>query len=66
MSDLDLKPGSVNLAYDPRYWVCEPVPVNRKFVDNYRSIPVFGVDFIDPPLIFRTRFVLPIRGAGNQ
>ena len=64
-----LAPGSVNTAFDSKYWVAERAPL--KYLDGghfsvFRGIPLRLVENLHPPLIFRTRFVLPIRGAGND
>ncbi len=54
------EPGSVNAAYNPRYWVAEELP--RQALAYFRTIPIVDAR-VAPVIVMRTRFVLPIKGA---
>ncbi len=56
-ANLSLAPGSVNHAYDPRYWHAEHLPATVEPGLTY---------WLGPGLILLSRFVLPILGCGND
>ena len=65
--EFSLAPGAVNFVHDPRYWAVDFLPrTGRKMLGYFRGIPIIQYDTIDRPVVMRPRFVLPIRGAGND
>ncbi len=56
-SSFSLEAGSVNFAYDPRFWHAEHLPATVECGLTY---------WLGPGLVLLSRFVLPILGCGND